>query len=702
MKLKKIILIIPIVASLAAIVALANLQRKELDYEIKYESLTQKSLLRPLNKWSAQFQVCENHNPAKCKRLEFNRPIDFSNQGSINQFLANRPASANSVRMIYQLSFADLAWMKSRPITNIVIAATQAIWLGFKTGNLEQGSYGLLRDYIFTMPQINTDIGSNNQNKFTDELSAEEIEISWIFGDNWLSSGPILHPPNLADLSAIQDFTGLYQTYRIESETNRQIDTIIPVLFSAVAFVLNHAPEATILSLYGSLKALRTVLYQTANNKSQLSLQTEYLALGLNLLALCLVTFFLMDLTQFRAKKWQKRMFVTFAALLLWFSHKFIDRSFYKIDLITDGVSGLLMLACGIKLIIEKKPHHEKSRLLQLGQSLLLLIGGFLTAQVNYNDFYSYLESGSKNFTDPRHLILFPILVTILFIDMGTVVNTIKKVSSIVRAKALIDKDLELSSVLQKATMPEKKGVLPDFKWRIIYRPAAVIGGDWHDIREIYSADGNRYLAAIVADVTGHGISAALLTTAIASQWGIWCSDFKNMTPQSPEDFEQILGKAIENIHKGLIALRQNQGASVACLLIGTGGKCCYINAGHPGILMADSHLNYLSRPGQRPGSQNISAEWKGVYFTTQDRPVTFVAYTDGLQPSGTSHSQWIKSLKIKYEIDNQSIKSLIGENILRRRFEFKTSKILEDDLTVLFIDFNQTKLAERQQRLKT
>ncbi len=75
------------------------------------------------------------------------------------------------------------------------------------------------------------------------------------------------------------------------------------------------------------------------------------------------------------------------------------------------------------------------------------------------------------------------------------------------------EKDLDLAHLVQQSFLPEQKPDIDQYCFYHFYHPAEKIGGDFYDY--IVLADGR--IAVIVADVTGHGVAAALLMVKLSA-----------------------------------------------------------------------------------------------------------------------------------------------------------------------------------------
>lgn len=82
------------------------------------------------------------------------------------------------------------------------------------------------------------------------------------------------------------------------------------------------------------------------------------------------------------------------------------------------------------------------------------------------------------------------------------------------KEKATYEKELEVARVIQESLLPpsrlfERSG----FEFMGFFKPASICGGDWWSYSEI--ADGK--LLVLIGDVTGHGVSSAMITAAAKS-----------------------------------------------------------------------------------------------------------------------------------------------------------------------------------------
>ncbi len=77
----------------------------------------------------------------------------------------------------------------------------------------------------------------------------------------------------------------------------------------------------------------------------------------------------------------------------------------------------------------------------------------------------------------------------------------------------LMEQEMELAKKIQFSLIPRERLVLPHIQAKAVFLPVTYVGGDYVDFFPI----DDRYTCFLVADVSGHGIPASLLTTGIRS-----------------------------------------------------------------------------------------------------------------------------------------------------------------------------------------
>ncbi|MFQ5824919.1 MAG: SpoIIE family protein phosphatase, partial [bacterium] len=184
----------------------------------------------------------------------------------------------------------------------------------------------------------------------------------------------------------------------------------------------------------------------------------------------------------------------------------------------------------------------------------------------------------------------------------------------------MINKDLNLAQQVQQSLVPQPI-ILPNIEADVKYMPMIGVGGDFADL--YYDGKENVYLTLV--DVTGHGITAALLVNRI-------CSEIRNLVREQREPrsilyhvnnliFHAFEGMAMFlTMFSGVINLRKN--------------SFVYAGSAHPAVILWRSRDNKF----EKLESQNViigydkRIENKFIQDITMLGPDDkIIMYTDGI-----------------------------------------------------------------------
>jgi len=128
--------------------------------------------------------------------------------------------------------------------------------------------------------------------------------------------------------------------------------------------------------------------------------------------------------------------------------------------------------------------------------------------------------------------------------------------------------DLELARRIQLHIQTPELPELETLEVGVQYDALGLVGGDFYEVREV----GPETLGILVADVQGHGVSAALYTMVLRS-----ISDNLRPLAMKPGEFMGALNRALS-----AIALDEVFATAAYVVVEGRGGVVQYANAGHP------------------------------------------------------------------------------------------------------------------------
>ena len=185
----------------------------------------------------------------------------------------------------------------------------------------------------------------------------------------------------------------------------------------------------------------------------------------------------------------------------------------------------------------------------------------------------------------------------------------------------VIQRDLHRAEVIQRSLLPHDVPPMDRFNVQTLYLPGQTIGGDLYDVVGI----ADRYLALVVADASGHGVSAAMLSVLFKHH--LQLQNRVTGTPYRP-------GEALKKINGSMLADRLTPGAFITaavCLLDTEERTLIISSAGHPPLLWVktDGTFQELGHTGPALGL-DVEAQFK-EHTLRLDEGDRVLLYTDGL-----------------------------------------------------------------------
>ena len=188
---------------------------------------------------------------------------------------------------------------------------------------------------------------------------------------------------------------------------------------------------------------------------------------------------------------------------------------------------------------------------------------------------------------------------------------------------AAIRREMELGRQIQSDFLPASLPDIPGWQIDACFDPAYEVAGDFYDAFTL----GQDRLCAIIADVSGKGVGAAIFMALIRSL----LRAFSDQNQAGPAD---ILD-AVARTNAYVIRHHQHETCTFATLFFGvldtTNGALSYVNAGHlpPMLLRANGTCQQLLPTGPLVGvADNIPYRMGATSMQPGD---TLVAYTDGV-----------------------------------------------------------------------
>jgi phosphoserine phosphatase RsbU/P len=243
------------------------------------------------------------------------------------------------------------------------------------------------------------------------------------------------------------------------------------------------------------------------------------------------------------------------------------------------------------------------------------------------------------------------------------------------RVKERIESELRVAREIQQDLLPV---ALPSEGW---FRaagsslPATQVGGDYFDVRR-FSPD---LWAAVVADVSGKGVSSALLA-------GFLQGAFLMAAAQS-SDIEGTLSRLNAFL---LDRTRGEKYATVFYCTLDSSGRLSYANAGHcaPYLVSLEGRLRKLHTTGMPVGMlEEAVAQKVEAQLAPGDK---LVIYSDGLTETENATGEFFDSERLRILIRDHAREgaATLHESLLAAVDRFSEGGVIRDDVTLLVLEY--------------
>ena len=238
-----------------------------------------------------------------------------------------------------------------------------------------------------------------------------------------------------------------------------------------------------------------------------------------------------------------------------------------------------------------------------------------------------------------------------------------------------VEKELAIAREIQTSILPSCVPEINNLSISAAYHPMTAVAGDFY---EFIPVDQKR-VGILVADVSGHGVPAALIASMIkvAMQSVIPCAH----DPQA----------VLRGLNRVLSAQLRGQFVSVAYLwLDAENRKALYSAAGHPPLLRwRQGKLERIESNGMLLG---MMREWDDYPVCTL--PINpgdrFLLYTDGVTEPENAHGDSFGDIRLEQVVrDNQSRPpSELSDQLLSEIPRWQPASMTQqDDITLIVID---------------
>jgi len=246
-------------------------------------------------------------------------------------------------------------------------------------------------------------------------------------------------------------------------------------------------------------------------------------------------------------------------------------------------------------------------------------------------------------------------------------------------------REMEIARDIQMNLLPKTYPDLPGYQLSAMSLPAKHVGGDYYDFLRM--PDGRLGLA--VADVSGKGVPAAILTAATRSY-------LQGGTQVREPSLVHLVQRINRNVHRDV---SNDMYVTMAFILLDEStGAIEYVNAGHaqPIVLLPSGEMEFLDAGGLFLGIDE-EADYEAGISSIPPGGVLLL-YTDGvtdiLSPDGQSFTleRFQELIKDKRHLSAEEIRNAVYQACLRHR----ASADQFDDFTLIVLkrlDFNDSEM---------
>ena len=250
-----------------------------------------------------------------------------------------------------------------------------------------------------------------------------------------------------------------------------------------------------------------------------------------------------------------------------------------------------------------------------------------------------------------------------------------------VRSKALLESQLRAAGEVQDALLPEALSI-PGFDIRPYFLTADAIGGDWY--RTFHDRQQQR-LYVVIGDVTGHGISSAIITANVA---GAVNATFHHVLQQDePAAIPVVLRAMAAAAGRQVVETERRGGRLMTMVLAGIDlhtGETHYLNHGHPPVYRIGKDVIH---PVLKAGSPLGLSHGKGgtARFTLAPGEMLLL-YTDGLTENAGPDGKRLRLRQLLPRLREHKEAEAVARGIIDASLLTRGDNPAQDDCTFILI----------------
>lgn len=248
--------------------------------------------------------------------------------------------------------------------------------------------------------------------------------------------------------------------------------------------------------------------------------------------------------------------------------------------------------------------------------------------------------------------------------------------------------ELDLAQKIQEALLPKSLPEIPGFEFSVYYEPQSESGGDYYDFIDIDENNYEKRFGFVVADVTNHGVGAAMVMASLRSSIRTFARKTKDAK------------KVIQSLNPVLLRdTPSNMFATVFYAVVENSGEetaLYYSIAGHEEAFVYNTEskkMVLLQRGGMPVGvvpSAMFDAQIKLFKYVFKKGDI-LIQYSDGITEAKNSESEEYEEERFQKAIIESADKPIdeLRDAIIADVVNFRGEHPQSDDITMLIIKYN-------------
>jgi phosphoserine phosphatase RsbU/P len=244
-----------------------------------------------------------------------------------------------------------------------------------------------------------------------------------------------------------------------------------------------------------------------------------------------------------------------------------------------------------------------------------------------------------------------------------------------------IGKELEIARQIQSSTLPQEEPRLPGLEIAARYVPMSAVAGDFYDFLVV----DDKHIGILIADVTGHGVPAALIASMLKVAFGAQLAHAADPA------------RVLTGLNRSLCGKFDEHFVTAAYLFLDLeANRIRYAAAGHPPMMLTST--NGAVRQVEHNGL--MLGLFPDAVYSATELPLIVgdrcVLYTDGIPEAADTSREEFGKARIQQSIEKNrrlsagSAAAALLDEVARWSGHAEGQQ--DDDITLVVLDFHDSR----------